>query len=195
MARNMTEWYPKLAIRAFELAAQWHEGQWRKHPHQQIPYIAHPAAVALLLQKVHADEETIAAGILHDVIEDCGVTAEELAGATTPRVAELIGYVSEIKGPPWEERKRLYRQHLESAPIEALQICCADHIHNLFSMIDAAATSEDIWSLFHASQEEKIVHERAVLEIVRARLSSPLVELFAQAVDEVVHLPSSYAAR
>lgn len=182
--------YPQLLTRALELAARWHEGQVRKHPSEQTPYIAHPASVGLLLMRAGADDETIAAGFLHDVIEDCGVTKDEIAVSMTPRVAALVGWVTELpKKTPWTERKLAYREHLRGAPPEALMIAAADHIHNLHSILETVQTSEDVWSLFHADKQTKIAHEREVYEIIRSRLSSPLVDLFASVLTEIEQLP------
>jgi len=182
--------YPHLIMRAFELASRWHLGQTRKHPSEQIPYIAHPAGVGLLLSRAGADDETVAAGILHDVIEDCGVTKEELAVATSPRVAELVSWVSEPpKSIDWPERKRAYREQLAAAPQEALLIAAADHVHNLQSILTTVQTSEDVWSQFHVKKDAKIAHELAVYEIIAAKVRSPLVALYASALKEVEQLP------
>jgi (p)ppGpp synthase/HD superfamily hydrolase len=184
--------YPALIIRALELAAQWHEGQWRKHPTEQIPYIAHPAGVGMLLERAGFGEEVVAAGILHDVIEDCDVTPEELSQAMNARIAELVLFVTE---PPkvrsWRERKDAYLEQLRHAPVEALAIACADHIYNLHSLLQSAKMSENVWSLFKAAREEKIKYEEAVLATVTARLQNPLVDELRQVVEQVRALPVS----
>jgi len=177
-------------MRALELAAQWHQGQMRKHPSEQIPYIAHPAGVGMLLMAAGAESDTIAAGILHDVIEDCGITKEELSAATTNHVAEMVAWVTEPpKEMPWDDRKRVYRERLAEAPLAALEIAAADHIHNLQSILSAAQTSEEVWAMFHADKEAKLEHERAVYEVIAERLDSPLVGLYRQVLREVSLLP------
>ena len=185
-----TSLYSPLVMRALELAAEWHLGQFRKHPSEQIPYIAHPAGVGMLLQKAGCDDETVAAGILHDAIEDCGVTEEELAVAMTPRVAELVAWVSEPpKTVPWAERKAAYREKLAKAPAEALRIAAADHAYNLRGILTIAETSVDVWKLFNADREQKIANEQEVLRIV-SRTASPLVDAFADALRDVMALPA-----
>jgi (p)ppGpp synthase/HD superfamily hydrolase len=183
--------YSPLIIRALELAAQWHIGQFRKHPSEQIPYIAHPTGVGFMLQKAGCDDETIAAGILHDVIEDCGVTQEEVAVAMNPRVAELVAWVSEpLKPASWEERKAAYREKMLHAPIEALNIAAADHAYNLRGMLTIAGTSDDMWRMFNADRVKRIAHEQEVLRIIASRTASPAVEAFAEALHDVMKLPA-----
>lgn len=63
--------------RALRFAVQAHGSQTRKGT--AVPYITHPVGVALLLARTGASDDVIAAGLLHDTAEDCGVTLEELA--------------------------------------------------------------------------------------------------------------------
>jgi len=182
--------YPRVVMRSLELAARWHKGQTRKHPSEEIPYIAHPAGVGMLLMRAGFDDEIIAAGILHDVVEDCGVTLEDLASAMTPRIAELVSWVTEpSKSVPWSERKRVYRERLAMAPHGALAIATADHLHNMESLISSVQTSGDVWTLFHIDKQTKMVHERQVFNIVHSGLgASPLVDLLGVVLDKIEQL-------
>jgi len=179
--------FSPLLISVTEQAAMWHQGQLRKHPTMQIPYIVHPVTVAFMLQREGCDDEIVCAGLLHDVIEDCGVTLEELAQKTTPRIAELVSWVTE---PPktthtWEQRKLAYRERLAQAPVEALVIACADHVANLYGSLEAAKVNANVWKLFHANHDERMVHERAVLHLIRQRLDSPLVADYERLLQDV----------
>jgi GTP pyrophosphokinase len=64
-----------LITRAYEVAAEAHEGQLRK---TGDPYISHPLAVALMLAEHGLDEATVAAALLHDTVEDTPVTLDDL---------------------------------------------------------------------------------------------------------------------
>ena len=66
-----------LLVAAFDLAYQLHKGQFRKSGE---PYITHPVAVADLLRELGASASVIAAGFLHDVVEDTDITPEQLEG-------------------------------------------------------------------------------------------------------------------
>ncbi len=172
----MTSPYPEIVMRALELAATWHANQLRKHPVEKIPYIVHPAGVAILLERCGADDETIAAGVLHDVLEDCDVTIEELARATTVRVAKLVAETTEEKGLDWETRKSKHRARLPEISREGLLILAADHVHNLHALVGLLKLSSDTWSMFHSGRDQRIAHEELVFAHLKHRLGRhPLV--------------------
>lgn len=175
--------YSPLIHQAMEFAAAKHDSQWRKHPHKNIPYISHPASVAIWLTRAGYDEEVVAAGILHDVIEDCHVSSDELSTAFGERVAYLVRQVSEQdREVPWEDRKRAYRQVLELAKPEAVAIAAADHLHNIRSLIDGLEADSRMGRSFKVSMEQRFEHERACLDIVSRRLPGPLADELADAV-------------
>lgn len=80
-------------VRAYEFAERAHEGQYRR---TGDPYITHPVAVANILTDMHMDHQSLMAAMLHDVIEDTGVTKDQLAELFSPDVAELVDGVSKI---------------------------------------------------------------------------------------------------
>ena len=83
----------KLIGNAYHFADRSHEGQTRKSGE---PYIAHPLEIALYLSDLRLDEETIAASLLHDVVEDCGVSLQELSGRFGPEIAKLVDGVTKL---------------------------------------------------------------------------------------------------
>jgi len=76
-----------LLMRAYNYAAEKHEGQTRRSGE---PYITHPLAVAGILADLEMDDDTLVAGLLHDVVEDCGVTHEELAAEFGTAIADMV---------------------------------------------------------------------------------------------------------
>lgn len=82
-----------LIIKAYEFANEKHAGQLRKSGE---PYINHLLSVALILVELQAGPATIAAGLLHDVIEDCGVLKEEVAQKFSTEIADLVEAVTKI---------------------------------------------------------------------------------------------------
>lgn len=90
-------------------ATKAHEGQTRKL--NTVPYILHPLEVASIIATVTEDREIMAAGVLHDTIEDCNVDPLEIRAKFGPRVAALVQSETEDKlsdRPPaetWKERK------------------------------------------------------------------------------------------
>jgi guanosine-3',5'-bis(diphosphate) 3'-pyrophosphohydrolase len=83
-----------LVRRAFEFARLKHEGQLRSSGE---PYITHPVEVTEILADLEMDEQTLAAGLLHDVVEDCGVTAEELTRLFGSEVSHLVDGVTKLQ--------------------------------------------------------------------------------------------------
>ena len=71
----------------YEYAKEKHQGQYRKRGEE---YISHPLATAIILTTVYADTPSICAGLLHDVIEDCDTSKEEIIEAFGDEIAELV---------------------------------------------------------------------------------------------------------
>ncbi len=90
-----------LLRRAFDYAAEKHAGQFRRSGE---PYITHPLAVAVILTELEMDDATLAAGLLHDVIEDCGVTREALSAIFGDEIADLVDGVTKLKLVDFESR-------------------------------------------------------------------------------------------
>ncbi|MCH7553585.1 MAG: bifunctional (p)ppGpp synthetase/guanosine-3',5'-bis(diphosphate) 3'-pyrophosphohydrolase [Chloroflexi bacterium] len=78
---------------SYRFAEQAHEGQKRL---SGSPYIQHPLEVATLLIELRLDSNTIAAAMLHDVLEDCGVTQDELAGRFGADITKLVDGVTKL---------------------------------------------------------------------------------------------------
>lgn len=83
----------QVLLRAYAFAAEKHAGQTRTSGE---PYIQHPLAVAGSLACLKLDAETLAAALLHDVMEDCGVTREEMTTLFGPKITELVDAVTKL---------------------------------------------------------------------------------------------------
>ena len=80
--------------RVFEYALRYHQGQCRRSGE---PYILHPLAVAKILTEFQMGDEVLAAALLHDVVEDCGVSKEQIAGEFGAEIAQLVDGVTKLK--------------------------------------------------------------------------------------------------
>lgn len=93
----------QLVRNAYVLAEQAHRGQTRKRDGGTVPYIMHPVAVAHRLAQLGQPAEVVAAGVLHDTVEDCDVTLAEIQERFGAEVAFLVDgmtkVLSERKGP------------------------------------------------------------------------------------------------
>ena len=136
--------------RAGELAARAHEGQTRVSGE---PYVQHALAVAAILVELGLDHETIAAAILHDVVEDTGVSLDELKRDFGVRIAGLVDGVTKMKviqefradgGGVRKEHSQaesLRKMLLAMAEdVRVVLIKLADRLHNMRTL---AALSED----------------------------------------------------
>jgi (p)ppGpp synthase/HD superfamily hydrolase len=122
-------------LAAVVFAAQKHSNQRRKGTAAE-PYINHLVEVAELVAGALAEPDTnlVIAALLHDAIEDAGVTIEELTQHFGPDVAALVAEVTDDKSLPKQERKRL---QVVNAPLKserAQMIKIADKISNLRSL-------------------------------------------------------------
>src|SRR4029079_7994226 len=116
-----------VADRAATVAAAAHEGQTRKA--DGAPFITHPLEVGLLLHVLGYDDDVVAAGILHDVVEKGGMTMESVAGAFGPRVAEMVEALTEDESiSEYRVRKAAQRDQVARASDDAVLVFAADKV-------------------------------------------------------------------
>jgi (p)ppGpp synthase/HD superfamily hydrolase len=118
--------------RAYNFAATRHSGQFRKGEAGE-PYVNHLAEVAQLVAQATAggDVDLVIAAVLHDTVEDTRTTFDEIEAAFGPRVASLVGEVTDDKSLEKAERKRLQIEHAGHASTGAKIIKIADKTSNL----------------------------------------------------------------
>jgi (p)ppGpp synthase/HD superfamily hydrolase len=184
----MNDAVPLLKL-AFDWAAVWHTGQHRKYPNVQVPYMSHVAGVAAVLSRHGFPEPVVAAGALHDVLEDCGVGYEELVAKFGADVADLVRHVSEEdKSLGWEERKRAYLEHFSNKPWEAQAITLADKIDNFQSILVCARTIGDPWAMFKRGRDAQISRFQDLETRARALPAHPLIDEYGAVLASVVAL-------
>jgi (p)ppGpp synthase/HD superfamily hydrolase len=175
-----------LVKRALDFAAVAHRDQRRKYPGVDVPYISHPAGVAIVLARHGFDDEVVAAGALHDVLEDCGVTRETLGRLFGDRVASLVEATSESdKSLPWEERKRAHLERLALDSWEAQAIAIADKLDNFASIQVCAREHGDPWPMFKRGRQAQIERFEAFERLVRGLPPHPLCVEYSEALDAV----------
>lgn len=154
---------------ALRFARGRHRGQRRKGDGR--PFITHPMAVARLLEQWKMPQEVVAAGLLHDVLEDTDATAGELKARFGPGVTRLVRAVTDLpKRHSWEKRKAAYLARLRLAPREALAVSCADKIHNTLSLIEAyEQEGASIFARFRRPPAKKLAYHRQVERLIRRR--------------------------
>ena len=140
---------------AVEFAARKHAGKFRKG--SKLPYIVHPMEAAAICASFTDDVEVLAAAVLHDVVEDAGVTVDELEGKFGSRVAAIVAGESEDKReglPPaqtWKVRKLEGIEHVRNADdIGVKMVCLGDKLSNIRSIQrNFEALGDEVWQRFN----------------------------------------------
>jgi GTP diphosphokinase / guanosine-3',5'-bis(diphosphate) 3'-diphosphatase len=121
-----------LLRRAYAVADHWHAGQTRK---SGAPYVTHPLAVAILLAEIGMDTTTLVAALLHDTVEDTGLTIGEVKAEFGAEVAVLVDGVTKLDGSRWGDHAEAetFKKMIVAASIDlrVLVIKLADRVHNL----------------------------------------------------------------
>lgn len=185
---------------ALAFAAKHHDRQVRKGT--RLPYLTHPANVAIILTHYDKDEDTVVAGILHDVVEDCirerytrdmleqrigekfGGDVLEAVLAVTQRTADDQGI--ELSS---DERKDDYLDRLSQAGERARWVCAADKVHNGNSILaDLRRTIEPdtVWNRFSSGREGTIRWYRRVYERLRELgFEAPIMDELRHVAEEL----------
>jgi guanosine-3',5'-bis(diphosphate) 3'-pyrophosphohydrolase len=123
-------------LEAAHFAAVKHAAQRRKGATAE-PYVNHLLEVAELVSGAipDADPKLVIAALLHDTVEDVGVTKEDLVQRFGPKVADLVMEVTDDKSLPKDERKRLQIEHAPKLSVGAQTIKLADKISNLRAIL------------------------------------------------------------
>jgi GTP diphosphokinase / guanosine-3',5'-bis(diphosphate) 3'-diphosphatase len=144
-----------LLRRAYAVADRWHAGQTRK---SGAPYVTHPLAVAILLAEIGMDTTTLVAALLHDTVEDTGLTIGEVKAEFGAEVAVLVDGVTKLDGSRWGDHAEAetFRKMIVAASIDlrVLVIKMADRVHNLRTLA------------FHPKREKRERIARASMELL-----------------------------
>lgn len=176
---------------AFAFAAKHHDQQVRKGT--RLPYLTHPANVAIILSRYGCSEDTIVAGILHDVVEDCvrdNMTREMLEERIGRKfgnsVLATVLMVTHRKVDDdgielsSEDKKHDYLERLALANEDALWVCAADKVHNANSILsDLRRTSfpETVWGRFNVGKDGTVAWYRRVANRLReVGFNAPIVD-------------------
>jgi (p)ppGpp synthase/HD superfamily hydrolase len=170
--------------KAISFAVEKHKNQFRKTD-PSVPYVYHPVSVGFILLKAGFDDEVVTAGILHDVVEDAGVTVDELRSIFGEKVASLVEGVSEDKRDSWEKRKEDYLNKIISSSPEVKAISAADKLHNIYSLINFLKTSKDTEGIFKRGKNVTIAHYINFVEKLSESWHHPIVEDLKIATEEL----------
>jgi (p)ppGpp synthase/HD superfamily hydrolase len=194
--------YSDVINHAFAFAAKHHDRQVRKGT--KLPYLTHPANVAVILTRYDCDNDTVVAGILHDVIEDCvrdGYTRDMLE----QRIGDKFGkkVLDTVLAVTYrrmdddgielstEERKSDYLERLATASEEARWVCAADKIHNASTIISdlrRTVDPETVWSRFGGKGANVGWYRRVYERLHEVGFSAPIMTELDEATRELERL-------
>ena len=191
---------------ALAFAAKHHDRQVRKGT--RLPYLTHPANVAIILTRYGRDEDIVIAGILHDVIEDCvrenytramleqrigdkfGMTVLDTVLAVTHRTVDDGG--TDLSS---DERKDDYLERLIGASEAARWVCAADKLHNAGTIVADLQRTIDpmtVWGRFNAGRDGTVRWYRRVYERLRELgFTASIMEELRRVVESLEELAES----
>jgi (p)ppGpp synthase/HD superfamily hydrolase len=185
---------------ALAFAAKHHDRQVRKGT--RLPYLTHPANVAVILTRYGQDELTVVSGILHDVIEDCvrdGYTRNTLEQRIGDKFgAEVLDTVLAVTERQTdeegielssEERRDDYLARLAAAPERARWVCAADKIHNgstILADLKRTLDPDTVWSRFNAGRSGTVRWYRRVYDrLQEVGFDAPIMEELQLVAEEL----------
>jgi (p)ppGpp synthase/HD superfamily hydrolase len=185
---------------ALAFAAKHHDRQVRKGT--RLPYLTHPANVAVILTRYGQDELTVVSGILHDVIEDCvrdGYTRNTLEQRIGDKFgAEVLDTVLAVTERQMdeegielssEERRDDYLARLAAAPERARWVCAADKIHNgstILADLKRTLDPDTVWSRFNAGRSGTVRWYRRVYDrLQEVGFDAPIMEELQLVAEEL----------
>ena len=182
----------ELVSEAIVFAAKAHDGMRRKK--SQAPYILHPMEAAVIVGTMTDDQNLIAAAALHDVVEDAGITLEEIKEKFGQRVWELVRSETEDKReelPPaqtWRVRKEESLAVLKNAEdIAVLMVWLGDKLANMRSIYrDFKVEGIQMWQRFNQKNvNEQAWYYRSIVKLTE-RLSDTSAWLEYKTLTELV---------
>ena len=168
----MNDWDGVLA-RALEVSAKAHADHTRKG--SEIPYIVHPFEVAMILQENGMTEEVIAAGLLHDILEDTSLTETDIKDKFGQSILDLVIGASEKltdrEKRSWKERKEHTVYYLDQEASFTIKcVSCADKLSNARSIVRDLKSIEDeqqFWNRFNAGRENQKWYYKSLVNSLR----------------------------
>ncbi len=185
---------------AFAFAAKHHDRQVRKGT--RLPYLTHPANVAIILTRYQRPEDTVIGGILHDVIEDCvreswtrEMLEDRIASKFGSQVLEMVVGVTKRRtdddGVEFsrDEARADYLERLAHASEEGRWVCIADKVHLAGTMLADLRRTIDahtVWSRFGGGREGTLAWFRAVRDrLVALGFDAPIMAEYSTLLGEL----------
>lgn len=181
----------ELLDRAIVFAVKAHAGTERRG--KGYPYIVHPMEAVEIVATMTADQELLAAAILHDTVEDTEVTVEQLKAEFGERVASLVADESDVmpegmtEEASWHQRKQAAIDRLSKASHDAKMVALGDKLSNMRAIArDYAEIGDEIWNRFHTKDpKEHEWHYRGLADSLRELNDTDAYREFESLINQV----------
>lgn len=175
--------------RALRIALKAHGGQKRKV--DDLPFIVHPAAVALKLSRNGFSDTVVAAALAHDVLEDTDYPENELREILGNEVVDIVKVVTKDSSLPWRKRKEKVVEDVRKGSEEAKAVAIADKINNVSVLIAGAGTyGKNTWKKYQGNKEKKIWFHNEMLEMFKETWDHPFIKEYEDLIKKMEKLDS-----
>lgn len=180
-----------LILRAYQCAQKQHEGQMRKSGE---PYLVHLVAVAQILAQLRTGPTTIAAGLLHDVIEDCEMSATEMSECFNEEVTMLVEAVTKISNLKFRDEKEYQASNHRkifiamAKDVRVILIKLADRLHNMRTLQYMTAEKQKRIAAETLEVYAPIAHRLGISEIKNELEDLAFLYLDYDKYHEIAHL-------
>lgn len=180
-----------LLDRAIIFAVKAHAGTERRG--KGFPYIVHPMEAVEIVSTITPDQELLAAAALHDVVEDTGISADDLRREFGDRIADLVVAESDVftegvsEEDSWHARKRAAIERLSRASRDAKIVAMGDKLSNMRAIArDYAEQGDKLWSIFHAKDpKDHEWHYRGLADALKELEGTFAYKEFVSLIDQV----------
>ena len=182
----------EIVSEAIKFAVSAHDGMRRKK--SDVPYILHPLEAAVIVGSMTEDQNVIAAAVLHDVVEDTGVTLEEVEEKFGKRIKELVASETENKrenlpaSDTWRIRKEESLAELESTDdINVLMLWIGDKLSNIRAIYREWQKEGDaLWQSFNQKDPAEHAWYYKTIAKLTERLSDTTAWIEYKTITEIV---------
>ena len=180
-----------LLDRAIVFAVRAHAGTERRG--KGFPYIVHPMEALEIVATMTRNQELLAAAVLHDTVEDTGVTIEQIRTGFGDLIASLVASESDTmpegvsEEDSWHARKQDAIERLKRASLDAKIVALGDKLSNMRAIArDYALQGDNVWQLFHVRDKaEHEWHYRGLADSLRELEDTFAFQEFQRLIDEV----------
>ncbi|MBR5075255.1 MAG: HD domain-containing protein [Bacteroidales bacterium] len=181
----------ELLDRAIRFAVNAHSGTERRG--KGFPYIVHPMEALEIVSTMTPDQELLAAAVLHDTVEDTGVTIGQIREEFGDRIASIVDAESDkgIEGrsekESWHDRKRGAIERLAKAPRDTKIVALGDKLSNMRAIArDYAEKGDELWKIFHVTdKKDHEWHYRGLADSLRELRDTFAFKEFESLINQV----------